>query len=130
MSVLCLECRAVIENTEGLNACPNCGGAGIPAQLPPVTIEITWHELRVLTIWAEFWASHHTKAKEAPFDRDKPVNMVEMVWKIAHAIEAQHPDRPALTLSGELKEVSRVLADDMPSVRLETNIPIEPEPES
>jgi hypothetical protein len=59
-----------------------------------VDIKITWHELRILTIWAERWASQH--AKEHP-------DMPKVVRTIAAFAGAQHPGKPSLTFLGEIE---------------------------
>lgn len=59
MNLLCLECgtELVLSEDHELNRCPNCRGKGVPADLnQTVTLTITRHELRILTIWAGQWA--------------------------------------------------------------------------
>jgi DNA-directed RNA polymerase subunit RPC12/RpoP len=59
--LLCLYCRAVIlvDPETPLSACPKCGSRNVPADLADtVTVTITTHELRVLTMWASNWADH------------------------------------------------------------------------
>jgi hypothetical protein len=58
--------------------------------------KITWHELRVIVMWAEFWASKH--AETTP-------SMLKAVYGIADRLHAQHLDGPALTFSQELAEL-------------------------
>lgn len=58
--LLCLACGGEADTlTAGpLDACPNCGDKGVPADLEDVTsITLTTHELRILTIWASNWAN-------------------------------------------------------------------------
>lgn len=44
-------------------ACPGCGARGVPADTEDtVTVTLTKHELRILTIWAGNWADLHGTA--------------------------------------------------------------------
>lgn len=58
---LCLNCRAVTENVhedDKITGCPACGDQGVPANADEtVTLTLTKHELRVLTIWASSYAA-------------------------------------------------------------------------
>ncbi|MFJ5532465.1 hypothetical protein [Streptomyces sp. NPDC093261] len=58
--LLCLHCRNVTEvdpDGEPLRCCPGCQSTGVPADADDtVTLTLTTHELRVLTIWASNWA--------------------------------------------------------------------------
>lgn len=107
---LCLSCSAEINPEDpriedkshpNHGGCPECGAKGIPADLEKdtVTVKITWHELRVLTIWAERWASTD-QAKSATTD------MLKTVYGIADRLQAQHMERPGLTFRSELAELS------------------------
>ena len=126
MDLLCVECGMEIKDADKIEGylpgCPSCGTKGVPAALPRISVEITWQELRVLIIWAE---SHASRANNPA---TSGIDMLKTVWSIAHRLEAQHRDLPPLTLSGELKELGRVLADDFPGATVETDIPIEPDP--
>lgn len=56
---LCLQCRNEFAEEEIANAscCPSCGDTGIPADpRDTAKLEITTHELRILTMWAHRWA--------------------------------------------------------------------------
>lgn len=57
MRLLCLCCRTIteIQTDQSLAGCPGCGDrAGIPADADDtVTLTITKHELRILTMWAD-----------------------------------------------------------------------------
>lgn len=71
MRLLCLDCREATvwnEGDSGLSGCPACGATGVPADLDDtVTVTLTTHELRVLTIWASNWAEHiSTSCPQAP----------------------------------------------------------------
>lgn len=72
MRLLCLRCREITGASEGhsLNACPACGNTNPPADADDtVTITLTTHELRILTIWASNWAEAHT---DKPEGQDSP----------------------------------------------------------
>lgn len=93
MSVgFCTECRISIGSFEGLNGCPNCGATTVPCSNEnQVMVSINWHELHCLCVWAENYA------------REK--GFVGTVYSIAHALEAQYPERHPLTLSGEINKI-------------------------
>jgi hypothetical protein len=58
--LLCLTCRGEVHLSPGEKKprrCPECSSQGVPADLnDTVTITLTTHELRILTIWAANWA--------------------------------------------------------------------------
>jgi hypothetical protein len=101
---LCVRCRGEFtkEQIAGVSSCPRCESKGVPADpRERVAVTLTWHELRLLVIWAENWA--------ARCDETEPENDARgAVYGIARAIEEQHPSRAAksaLTLSGELAQL-------------------------
>ena len=110
--LLCLACGEefaaddprILDSTHpNYGNCPGCGENNIPADLSDkVAVEITWHELRVLVIWAEFWASHHAA--------EKPV-MQKVVYGIADRLQMQHMERPGLTFASEISELRAVFGD-------------------
>lgn len=59
---LCLKCRniAALDEGEEIDACPSCHDSkGIPADADDtITVTLTTHELRILTMWADNWAQH------------------------------------------------------------------------
>lgn len=104
---LCLACNQEIDPNDprlsddtdpNYGACPECGHRGIPADTEKrLNVSITWHELRVLTIWAERWASRCDDSK----------SMLATVYGIADRIQAQHMDQKVgLTFRSELAELS------------------------
>ena len=110
MKCLCLACSQEFDVDETVYACPGCGDTGIPADLSErPDFKITWHELRCLVMWAEFWASRN--AETSP-------NMLKIVYGIAGRLHAQHMDGPALTFSQELAE----LRSDPRVVGVEQNV--------
>lgn len=116
---LCLACSKEIDPEDprisdkmhhNHGGCPECGHRGIPADTAAsVTVKITWHELRVLCIWAERWASQCESA-ESP-------NMLGTVYGIADRIQAQHLDqKTGLTFRSDLAELSGA------GIRFEQNV--------
>ncbi|MBU6232568.1 hypothetical protein KGP36_08135 [Patescibacteria group bacterium] len=113
---LCLACSQVMElsDEEPVYACPHCGDEGIPAEwsVRP-EFKITWHELRCLIMWAEFWASQADQRAEDAQKSGDPEriamagrgNMRKIVYGIADRLHAQHMDGPPLTFSQELADV-------------------------
>jgi hypothetical protein len=66
-SLLCMECGEQIDSSKypaPLIACPACGSVATPADLDKLlTIQISQHELRILTIWASNWAKQINTTK-------------------------------------------------------------------
>lgn len=63
------------------------------------TININWHELRILTIWASNWAAE--KCDETA--RNTIANVIKRLEK------QRKEDWPALTLLGEIQELPEAL---------------------
>jgi len=114
---LCLSCSQIstVKEGETFYGCPSCGDQhGIPADYSVrPEFRITWHELRCLVMWAEFYASKcDAEAEEAKTSGDTlriamagQGNMRKIVYGIADRLQAQHMDGPALTFSQELAEL-------------------------
>lgn len=100
---LCLRCSEVAHvDLQNLpDRCPACGEQSIPADLDrdTVTVEVTWHELRCLVMWAEWWAGVDRG------DKDQRYTMQRVVAGIADRIYRQHLDKAPLTFTGELAEL-------------------------
>lgn len=95
-TVRCTMCRTEFTDVEveGANACPVCHRPQLPMRIADdVTVAVNWHEIRILGMWAENWA---IKANDE--------SMVRSVRIITSLIQQQHPDKPPLTLSGEMRE--------------------------
>ncbi len=93
-SGFCTDCGARIASFDGLDGCPVCGSKGVPCgDDNQVTVSVNWHELHVLCVWAENWQRH--------------ANLGRVVYAIAARLKAQHPERNALTLAGELGEIAK-----------------------
>lgn len=101
-------------------ACPKCGDTGIPADYSDrPEFRITWHELRCIVMWAEFWASQSdSKAEEARKSGNAEAIMLagsgkmrKVVYGIADRLHAQHMDGPPLTFSQELSDLRSEFGD-------------------
>jgi uncharacterized CHY-type Zn-finger protein len=109
----CIICdyEATEEECRTISSCPRCHHKGVPSDpAEDVTIKINWHELRILGIWAENYAS--TIEDQTPGSR-------MVVASIADRIQKQFPDKIPLTLSAELRELKK----HYPT--LETNVDLE-----
>lgn len=96
------------EQIAGATRCPFCGNKGVPmSPEEDVELKINWHELRILTIWAENYARQH-------IDRDP--TMMDTVFAIVGRLQDQYPSFAPLTLTGEIRQ----LKEKHPSI--ETNI--------
>ncbi len=86
--MLCLACRAVTEVDENdpVAGCPACGNNKSPADADDtVTITLTVHELRVLTIWASNYAE---AIKDMPDCEDSPAVVYGILDEITKFTDA------------------------------------------
>lgn len=93
----CIHCRSEFTDKEIQIAseCPACGTKSIPCLISEdVSIKINWHELRVLTMWAEKWVM-------AAADEEA----LTTITAITHALEKQYPLHTPLTLSKEIQQL-------------------------
>lgn len=113
-SMRCIVCASEFSEAEtvGADACPSCGRTGVPAAISDdVTVRVNWHELRILGIWAENWGNQLDRSDQSgPGDSGLAVNA------IARRLEAQHPDKPPLTLTAEIRQ----LQEQYPGAELRT----------
>lgn len=97
----CTQCDAEFTHEElvGATACPSCGTKSLPCSIDQdTTININWHSLRILTIWASNWA------------RDLEENHQKSLKSIIQKLELQRKEGwPALTLLQEVKELPEQL---------------------
>lgn len=97
---LCTRCwqESEVDPANPPEGCPKCGDSkAIPVEVADtVTITLPWHLLRILCIWAEFWAQSH---------RESEPSMRRVVYEIADRIQMQAMDRSGLTLQSELSEL-------------------------
>jgi predicted nucleic acid-binding Zn-ribbon protein len=98
----CVTCggRYTAEEIEGRTSCPGCGSRGVPCDpSKDVAVEINWHELRILVMWAANWAENVCAKQDAPGN-----NSPATIQAIARRLQEQHPDLAdsPLTMQGEL----------------------------
>lgn len=97
----CLDCgkRFTAEDVVDAKACPACGSDGVPCTtVQDVIVEVNWHELRCLGIWADNWCG--AQAQEAR----------KTVQSILHRLERQYPTLTPLTMGGEIRQVREAIA--------------------
>ena len=112
----CLICNEEFteEDLKDALCCPKCGEKGIPANpKEDISIKINWHELRILTIWAENWANR--------IEKESPRSALTIAC-IARRIQKQYPDKTPLTLAGEIEGLKKLGKFKI----TETNIPDKP----
>lgn len=100
----CTRCALELTEAESrdLTCCPRCKTKGLPMLVADdVTINVNWHELRILGIWAENYASASDERHPSEDSMQRLVNI------IAGRIHAQHPEKAPLTMTGELGELRR-----------------------
>ena len=108
----CVRCgaRFTAEEVQGVSACPKCGDDGVPCDTDQdVKVEVNWHELRILTIWAENWARECAANKA---DQGRGVEMPKTVLAIARRLQRQFPDFTPLTLSEEIAGLPKALEEN------------------
>ncbi len=105
-STRCLTCNKSFTEAEieGANCCPNCHSKSIPANPDfDVVVKMNWHELRILTNWASFWAQRFDPTQEV--DRNAKASLKAILDRI----RAQFPElslRMPLTLMDEAQQIS------------------------
>ena len=110
---MCTDCGHKISakdvQEQNLSSCPNCKSDGMPcSSSDDITIKINWHELMILSMWAERWA---VQSKEP---------MEKTVYSIVERLSVQHTklsERKPLTLAGQIGQVRDAGYD------IETNFP-------
>lgn len=95
--------------------CPSCGTESLPCDpADDVTVNVNWHELRLLCMWAE---NHSLSlAKSSP---EKCSQSPDVVYAICARLKAQHAERTALTLLDEFRGVRKAF----PEFKVETSHP-------
>lgn len=100
---LCLVCRKEFteEETKTATCCPNCKSTSVPADpREKATITLTYHELRILCIWASNWAIKTGEVKN---------NIV--IESIINNIHQQDDKIPALSLREEFTGILKEFPD-------------------
>jgi len=112
----CTDCGFKLESFENLEKCPNCDSSSVPCDYKDqVDVNINWHELRILCIWAEQWG--HMQEKEGS------IGASGTIYTIAHKIQCQHPNmKLPLTLSSEITSLKKILQAQDPNINITTNI--------
>lgn len=99
----CTTCgaRFTEEEIAGYNSCPECEDEGVPCPTEKdFTVDINWHELRVLCIWAENWA----RAVKDEQNESRPLRTVHAIARRLQT-QAKDNDLAPLTLSQEILEL-------------------------
>lgn len=107
LKVRCTKCGSEFTDAqlENVSACPKCGTKGVPSAIDDdVVVRVNWHELRILGIWASFWAS------KDDFEPDSRAALSAIIARL----EKQYPEKTPLTLAGEVRK----LQEEMPSIEL------------
>lgn len=79
--ILCGQRFEVGEPVEVTDACPGCGTTSLPCSPDQdFILQVNWHELRVLTMWAERWAQRYSS---------EDLNMPQVVAAIARRLQNQ-----------------------------------------
>ena len=97
----CVQCDASFTSAELVampitGGCPSCGTESLPVGTDAdVTVKINWHELRILGIGAENWAER--------IEGEGGVSARMTLKAIVRRLQTQYPERPPLTLSGEVE---------------------------
>jgi hypothetical protein len=103
-AAMCVICRHMVESTEGLTCCPQCGNKGVPADPnDKSTLTMTNHEWRILFMWASQWAGQCAKSDQPGYDSPA------VVQAIAREAKRQASTLPALSLSEEIQELATVI---------------------
>ena len=91
----CVQCDAEFSDGEiqGATGCPKCGTSSVPCSInQDTTVKLNWHELRILTLWADNWAQRECGAPAR-----------KSLAAIIQRLQAQGKTGwPALTLAGEV----------------------------
>lgn len=81
--------------------CPSCGTTSLPSHIADdVEVKMNWHELRILTIWAENYARGIDDRKDPNME-----SLLLTVMSIAARIQKQYPDKVPLTLFSEIRSL-------------------------
>jgi predicted Mrr-cat superfamily restriction endonuclease len=96
----CTKCGFEVESFEGLDRCPKCGAEDIPcATVNQRDISINLQELRILSMWAEFYVSS-IKSEQSQ------AHCAEVLRAIVGRIKKQIPkDKIDLLFSEELQKM-------------------------
>ena len=98
IAVWCTLCGVHLTSEEleahGESSCPRCGYDGVPCSPDEdVSVDINWHEMRILTLWAMNYAN------------ERYVKGRGVLTAICQRLQKQYPDMTPLTFAGEIKQV-------------------------
>lgn len=124
----CVLCRSVFtkKQIENSNCCPKCGATGFPMSIKEdVEIHINWHELRILSLWAENWARlcDKDKIEKAEKEKYRYDPMINTIYAIIKPLQEQCPSFAPLTLSGEIRQIEEEFGDVQSNVPLDASLP-------
>lgn len=95
----CTDCYSEFthEQLEGYNCCPQCKTKSLPMYInQDVIININWHELRILTMWASWWAEEKLKSEPG----------YQTIKSIIKRLRVQgKPEWPGLTFAEEIEDI-------------------------
>lgn len=107
---------------EFVGSCPSCSTKSLPCAISDdVNIKINWHELHILVVWAENWARKIDNDHSANGIADL-FNHLYTVMVIAQRLQRQCPNKNALTLFGEIKDIRNYLEKNHPTSELITDL--------
>ena len=100
MHLLCVKCweESHIDPAQKTTGCPRCGdNAHVPIDVnDTVTITLPWQMFRIITIWAEQWATRN---------EEEDPGMSRILYEIADRIQMQAMNRTGLTLASEISDL-------------------------
>ena len=105
-TVRCVQCSSEFSDEEikGKNACPSCSETGIPMLIAQdIQVQINWHELRILSMWAENWERTMDKSR-------KPRTIAAITARLERQFSAFAP----LSMAGEMRQ----LQEQFPSAEM------------
>ncbi len=98
----CTDCYAEFtdEQIEGHSSCPACNTKSLPMLIDrDTTININWHELRILTMWSTWYAEEKLRGQAGYHTLRSIIKRLRVQGK---------PEWPGLTFSDEIEELREV----------------------
>lgn len=110
--VTCYKEFVLAELPTGTARCPECGDTGVPMAIEQDhTLNINWHELRMITIWASNYAATTLK---------KDIGARRALDAILSRLQNQRKAGwPALTLVGEFTELAENMAGKVGDIEID-----------
>lgn len=125
LTTRCTICSKEFTDEETIHAisCPSCGTKNLPCSIKEdVMVKINWHELRILTIWAENWARKIDSENDWMEANMEPFNCLYTVMVIAQRLQQQHTDKIPITLFGEIRKLKEEIPILYPGAGVESNL--------